>query len=153
MNFILDTDFLHFSQLEKCVEFIRHFYGELKESDWFGLTMLGEQRLNIELEQKANNSYLKGKLLGELKDSIEELMMQDREVHFKTALDDAVQRIQLVVPEKEVRYAGHSFIGPRRWVICFLGSLKNICNFDGVQNDPTINLVIVVITEDDIEDS
>ena len=153
VNFILDTDFLHFAQLEKCVDFIHNFYGELKGTDWFGLKMLGEQGMTLELEQKAHNSYLKGKLLGELKESIEELMMQEREVPFKTALDDAMQRIQAVVPEQEVKYAGHSFDGPRRWVISFLGSLRNICNFDGVQNDPTINLVVVVITEDEIEDS
>ena len=50
MNFILDTDFLHFAQLEKCVDFIHNFYDELKETDWFGLKMLGEQGMTLELE-------------------------------------------------------------------------------------------------------
>lgn len=37
INFILDTDFIHFVSLEKSVQFIQNIFKELKSSDWFGL--------------------------------------------------------------------------------------------------------------------
>ena len=37
INFILDTDFIHFVSLEKSVQFIKNIFKELKSSDWFGL--------------------------------------------------------------------------------------------------------------------
>jgi len=107
--------------------------------------------LTIELEKKEQNRNLKSKLLRNLQQSIEDLLLQDRELPFKTALNDAIERTIAVVPERIVSFGGRNFDSPRRWVICFLGSLRNVCNFDGVANDPSINIIIVVITEEEIE--
>ena len=44
-----------------------------------------------------------------------------------------------------------TFKSPNRWVICFLGSLKQIRNFDGITGVSSINLLLVCLTNEIIE--
>lgn len=59
VNFILDSDFMHYSTLEKCAEFICETYDQLRSTDYFGLTSLGDQIFSINLEKKSLNDKLK----------------------------------------------------------------------------------------------
>ena len=43
------------------------------------------------------------------------------------------------------------FQSPNRWIICFLGSLRHVRNFDGVASDSAINILIVCMTNETID--
>ena len=42
VSFILDCDFYHYKELEKCVDFITEIFKEMKPDDWFSLTSCGD---------------------------------------------------------------------------------------------------------------
>ena len=102
VNFILDSDFMHYSSLEKCAEFICETYDQLSSTDYFGLTSLGDQIFSINLEKKSLNEKLKSSVLSHMKDSIEDILMNDREVSFKVAMIEAIERFEEVVPIRHV---------------------------------------------------
>ena len=152
INFILDTDFMHFVSLAKSVQFIRQIFNELKGTDWFGLSSLGDQKLSIRLEPKSYNLPVKRRVLSNLAKSIEEVMTLERQVLFKVALNDSVKQLMSLVPERILTHEHRHFESPKKWVICFLGSLRGIRNFDGTSYDPFVNIIIVCITDEQIDD-
>ena len=109
VNFILDCDFMHYSTLEKCVEFINETYHQLNSTDYFGLTSLGDQIFTINLEKKSLNDQVKSSILSHLNTSIEDVLMNDREVSFKVAMIEAIERFEQVVPIRHVQYGGRDF--------------------------------------------
>ena len=50
MHFIIDSDFSHYVEIEKTVAFVKKSYDKLKDTDWFGLSSLGDQSFTIKLE-------------------------------------------------------------------------------------------------------
>lgn len=102
VNFILDSDFMHYSTLEKCAEFICETYDQLRCTDYFGLTSLGDQIFSINLEKKSLNDKLKSSILSHMKDSIEDILMNDREISIKVAMIEAIERFEEVVPIRQV---------------------------------------------------
>ena len=50
MHFIIDSDFSHYVEIEKTVAFVKKSYDKLKDTDWFGLSCLGDQSFTIKLE-------------------------------------------------------------------------------------------------------
>ena len=76
--------------------------------------------------------------------------MRKREIDFKQALDDAIGATELI-PVSRVHHRNLEFKSPNRWVICFLGSLRNVRNFDGITCDSAVNILIVCLTNDTID--
>ena len=74
------------------------------------------------------------------------------EVVFKVALNESVKNLMSLVPERILTYDRRTFVSPKKWVICFLGSLRGISNFDGTSHDPFVNIIIVCITNEHISD-
>ena len=50
-----------------------------------------------------------------------------------------------------VKHEGREFESPKRWVICFLSSLRNVRHFNGTSYDPFVSIIFVVITDEQIE--
>ena len=96
------------------------------------------------------NASVKKKALKSLKNSIEECVMKKREVDFKIALDDAFQAFESI-PVQKIHHRDLKFRSPSRWVICFLGSLRNVRNFDGITCDSTIGILIVCMTNEVVD--
>ena len=68
-------------------------------------------------------------------------------MEFKYAFKEAVEAME-VVPVQKIHHKNIVFGSPNRWIICLLGTLKNICNFDWVKSDPSVNIMIVCITKE-----
>ena len=143
----MDSSFEHYWQYDKCVNFICDAYVDLSNSDIFGLMSLGDESHNILLEEKACNSSVKKLILNSLKKSIEDSHFQRRKIDFKKALDQAIQATALVSVSKVI-HKNLTFYSPTRWVICLLGSLRSLRNFDGIRTDSSVNLLIVCLTND-----
>ena len=88
--FILDAQFEHFWQYDKCINFICQTFASLNDEDCFGLHNLGDQQYNVLLEEKQYNRCTKMQLLRTLRRSLEDCILQRREVDVRRALDDAV---------------------------------------------------------------
>ena len=109
VNFILDCDFMHYSQLEKCINFVRETYDHMKGTDYFGLSSLGDQAFTMDLEVKQHNPHLKIRILDYLQESIEDILMQEREVQIKAAIKESINRFEEVVPVRCTRHGGRDF--------------------------------------------
>lgn len=68
------------------------------------------------------------------------------------ALDEAIVASEQHVPVELIEHRNVTYESPARWVVCFLGSLRNLRNFDGVQTNSQVNLMIVCLTNDPIDD-
>ena len=78
-------------------------------------------------------------------------MMQQPDMGFKSALDNAVESL-LDIHGQIVMHEGREFESPKRWIICFLGSLLNIWHFNRTSHDPFVNIIFVVIADEHIDE-
>ena len=108
VNFIVDSDFDHFSQYERIIKFVRQTFKELKPTDRFGVRMLGDQKFNIELETKWCNERFKHRLLHSLENSIEDMITHRRVIDIDTALRASIHDMEAIITS-DFQYHGHNF--------------------------------------------
>lgn len=151
IHIILDTDFFHYHQLEKTVLFISETFEQLAEHDYFGLISLGDSQFSMDLESKGSNRRLKMEMLEQLQNSIEDVIMQQREQDLKNTIIQSIQALDnLNLPD--INYRGRVFEGMGRWLICFLGSLKGVSdlNVQSINTSPNVNIIIILLTDEHI---
>mmetsp|Transcript_575 Transcript_575/g.733 ORF Transcript_575/g.733 Transcript_575/m.733 type:complete len:143 (-) Transcript_575:67-495(-) len=105
---------------------------------------------SIGLEQKSCNHKLKRLLLTRLQDSIEDVLMQRRELEIKATLQQTINELNNITVPK-INYRGRYFDSIDRWVIYFLGSLRSIQDFYKYEGSLSVNIIIVIMCEEHID--
>ena len=105
----------------------------------------------MDLESKGSNRRLKMEMLEQLQNSIEDVIMQQREQDLKNTIIQSIQALDnLNLPD--INYRGRVFEGMGRWLICFLGSLKGVSdlNVQSINTSPNVNIIIILLTDEHI---
>ena len=105
----------------------------------------------MDLESKGANRKLKMEILEQLHNSLEDVIMQEREQDLKMTIIQSIQALDnLNLPD--ITYRGRVFEGIGRWLICFLGSLRGVSdlNVQSIDTSPNVNIIIILLSEEHI---
>ena len=138
------------------MDLIIETFDELDDEDFFGLTVRQDSHtategcLDIPLDEKGNNVSIKRQILGMLLNQEHAHTRRHNNNYMKKLLEGAIsQSMQLA--QKQVTYQELIFWSPIKWVVAFIGSLKGLRNMDYLQKAENTNMLIVYVTDEEVE--
>ena len=128
-SFVFIADF-HYDSLaikEKATRYINRFFDSLNLEDQFGFISLGDNSKNLEiiLEEKWKNPYVKKLILESLDEDDPDLTQKEIQYYGKDNLETALNKAlawQQAIENKTKLINNHTYFGPHKWIVCLIGS-------------------------------